>query len=129
MKKSVIVAVLSLGVVFAGLAQSKSKGPAYKNAKASEKHAGTSTVLIKEDPKQFTGPELKNLKRKNYEIEILEPNAPLNSKDLVAAKDSTLYTLGDNKEKIIFRRVETSDMKGKNSLKLKGPAYKNQKKQ
>ena len=38
MKKSVIVAVLSLGVVFAGLAQSKSKGPAYKNAKASEKH-------------------------------------------------------------------------------------------
>ena len=129
MKKSVIIAVLSLGVVFAGLAQNKSKGPAYKNAKASEKHAGTSTVLVKEDPKQFQGPEFKNLNKRQYEIEILEPLAPINSNDLVASVDSTLYTLDDNKEKIIYRRVETKNMKGKNTLKLKGPAYKNHKRQ
>lgn len=127
MKKSILFTVLALGVVFAGLAQNK-KGPAYKNAKASEKYAGTSTVLINENPSQFQGPEFKNFDRNKYEIVIIDSeNSNQPDENLVASIDSVIYSADGKKEKIIYRKLDTEDLKGKNTLGLKGPAYKNYK--
>ena len=129
MKKSLAIAALSLAVVFAGLAQNNLKGPKYKNAKVSEKFKGTSTVLIKEDPRQFQGPTYKNLDKGDYEIEIIDGNkTPQKSDaDLIVSSKNVIYTTDEGTEKIIYRRVETKDMKGKNTKGLKGPAYKNYK--
>ncbi len=127
MKKSIIIAALSLAVVFTGFAQNE-KGPAYKNAKPSEKYKGNSSVLIKEDARQFQGPEYKNFNRNSYEVEIIDNNNVDQPKDdLIVSSKNVIYATDEGTEKIIFRRVETKDMKGKNSLGLKGPAYKNYK--
>ena len=47
--------------------------------------------------------------------------------DLVVSTEDKIYRTGNEKEKIIYKRVHTKDMKGKNSKGLKGPAYKNYK--
>jgi hypothetical protein len=45
----------------------------------------------------------------------------------VVSTEDKLYKSEEGKEKIIYRRVETKDMEGKNKKGLKGPAYKNYK--
>ena len=130
MKQLIAVATLSLIVVFSGLAQSKEKkGPNYKNAKISEKYDGNSSILTNTDPNQFQGPEKKNFKPGNYQIEISSTPEELKRPniDLVVSTENKNYTLDDGKEKIIYKRVQTKDMKGKNTQGLKGPAYKNHK--
>ena len=130
MKKSILIAVLSIVVIFSGLAQTNGlKGPAYKNAKVSEKYDGNSTLLIKVNPRQFQGPQYKNFNKNDYEIEIIDSNSDLQKpdSDLIVSSKNVIYTTDKGTEKIIYRRVHTKDMKGKNLKGLKGPAYKNYK--
>ena len=134
MKNSILIIALVFGLVFTGFSQTKTKkGPAYKNAKVENKYSGSKSILVKQDPNQFKGPEYKNFDRKNYEIEIVRPEKLEGPKgEFVAASNKALYTSKTEesntaKERIIYRRVDTKDMKGKNTLKLKGPAYKNHK--
>ena len=129
MKQLIAIAALSLVIVFSGLAQSKdSKGPNYKNAKISEKYDGNSTILIKENPNQLKGPERKNFDPKDYQIEVIDvKEIQLPNIDIVASTDNKIYTAEEEKETIIYKRVQTMDMKGKNTKGLKGPAYKNYK--
>lgn len=116
-------------VAFTGFAQVQNlKGPKYKNAKPSEKYNGKSEVLIKENPTQFQGPEYKNFKSKNYKTEVLDPKK-IETLDgnLIVSTENKIYETEEGEEKIIFKRVKTTDMKGKNTKGLKGPAYKNHK--
>ena len=130
MNKVIAIISLSLIVVFSGFAQTNDlKGPKYKNAKISEKYDGNKSVLTNEDPNQFQGPERKNFDPRNYQIEITEstPEFKTPDIDLVVSTENKAYTSDEGKEKIIYRRVETKDMNGKNTKGLKGPAYKNYK--
>ena len=128
MKKSILISALSLIVVFSGFAQTKDlKGPNYKNAKPSEKYEGNSSVLIRENPNQFQGPENKNFKSSNYDMEVIDSNGLQKPEKLTASTEEKNYAAEEGKETIIYRRVETKDMKGKNTKGLKGPAYKNYK--
>jgi hypothetical protein len=129
MKQLIAIAALSFVVVFSGFAQSNDlKGPKYKNAKISEKYDGNSSILINENPNQFKGPERKNFKPNDYQVEIIDmQEIQLPNIDIVASTDSKMYTSEDENEKIIYRRVETKDMESKNTKGLKGPAYKNYK--
>lgn len=129
MKKVISILAISLVVVFSGVSQNKDlKGPRYKNAKPSEKYKGQTSILIKQNPTQFSGPEFKNFKSKNYEKEIKDfRNIQLPPSDLIVSSENKLYSQKVEKETIIYRRVRTKDMKGINSKGLKGPAYKNRK--
>jgi len=129
MKQLIAIATLSLVVIFSGYAQTKNlKGPKYKNAKISEKYAGNDALLTNENPNQFKGPERKNFKATDYQMEVIDvQEIQLPNIDIVASSDNKLYTTEDDKETIIFKRVKTKDMKGKNTKGLKGPAYKNYK--
>lgn len=130
MKQLIAIFTLSVVVVFAGFTQSKDlKGPSYKNAKISERYDGNSSILVKEDPNQLQGPEKKNFKPGNYEIEISSTPEKLERPniDLVVSTDNKIYGSINEKEKIIYKRVETKDMNSKNKKGLKGPAYKNYK--
>jgi len=130
MNKSILISALFLVIAYSGFAQTKdSQGPNYKNAKISEKYKGNSSVLTREDPNQLKGPEHKNFNPLDYEMEILDSKKPVAKPDvdLVASTDIKIYKAEEGKEKIIYRRVETKDMKGKNTKGLKGPAYKNYK--
>lgn len=130
MNKLIVISALSLFVVFSGFAQTKDiKGPKYKNTKPSERNEGNSSILIKENPNQLRGPRLKNFNPANYEIEIKDSiilDEPQNI-DLIVSTENKVYSTEEGKEKIIYKRVETKDMKGKNTKGLKGPAYKNYK--
>ncbi|MFY0626567.1 MAG: hypothetical protein JXR07_09740 [Reichenbachiella sp.] len=127
MKKIVLMLAMSLAIVFSGISQSKNlKGPQYKNAKPSVKYKGNTTILVRENPNQFKGPELKNLNSRNYEKVVIEPEQiVVPTSDLIVSSQNKIYEKEEEKEKIIYRRVRTKDMKGKNSKGLKGPAYKN----
>ena len=130
MKQLIAIATLSLVVVFSGFAQTKDvKGPKYKNTKPSERNEGNSAILVKENPNQLQGPRLKNFNPAHYEIEIKDSIIieEKQNMDLVASTENKEYSTEEGKEKIIYRRVETKDMKGKNTKGLKGPAYKNYK--
>jgi hypothetical protein len=129
MNKVILISALSLLVAFSGFAQTKPlKGPKYKNAKPSEKYDGNSSVLMKENPNQFQGPEYKNFNPNNYEIEVLDSNKIEKSDvNLVVSTENKVYETEETKEVIIYRRIDTKDMKGKNTKGLKGPAYKNYK--
>ena len=128
MKKSILIAALSLIVVFTGFAQTKDlQGPNYKNAKPSEKYEGNSSILIRENPNQFQGPEYKNFNPANYDKEVIDSNGLQKPDKLTASTENKNYSAEEGKEIIIYRRVETKDMKGKNTKGLKGPAYKNYK--
>ncbi|MBV6646424.1 MAG: hypothetical protein KI790_13295 [Cyclobacteriaceae bacterium] len=128
MKKSLLITIFALAVVFSGFAQNDLKGPAYKNAKASEKFEGNTSVLMKVNPRQFQGPAYKNLKKSNYEIEIIDSKKTIDLQDdLIVSTKNNIYVSDKGVEKIIFKRVRTADMKGKNAKGLKGPAYKNYK--
>ena len=130
MNKSILITALSLAIAFSGFAQTKdSQGPNYKNAKISDKYEGNSSVLVRENPTQFQGPQHKNFNPSNYEMEILDPKKPkaIPDVDLVASTEDRIYETAEGKEKIIYRRVETKEMQGKNTKGLKGPAYKNYK--
>jgi hypothetical protein len=129
MKKVILISALSMLVAISGFAQSNIKGPKYKNTKPSERNEGTSSLLIKEDPNQLKGPALKNFNPANYQIQVIEDSIEIEKPnvDLVVSTENKLYETEEGKEKIIYRRVETKDMKGKNSKGLKGPAYKNYK--
>jgi len=129
MKKVILISALSMLVAISGFAQSNIKGPKYKNTKPSERNEGTSSLLIKEDPNQLKGPALKNFNPANYQIQVIEDSIKIEKPnvDLVVSTENKLYETEEGKEKIIYRRVETKDMKGKNSKGLKGPAYKNYK--
>jgi hypothetical protein len=130
MNKLIVISALSLFVVFSGFAQTKDvKGPKYKNTKPSERNEGNSSILVKENPNQLQGPAFKNFNPANYQIEIkdsIKLEEPQNI-DLVVSTENKVYSNEEGKEKIIYRRVETKDMKGKNTKGLKGPAYKNYK--
>ena len=130
MNKLIVISALSLFVVFSGFAQTKDvKGPKYKNTKPSERNEGNSSILVKENPNQLQGPAFKNFNPANYEIEIKD-SIKLEEKqniDMVVSTENKVYGTEEGKEKIIYRRVETKDMKGKNTKGLKGPAYKNYK--
>jgi hypothetical protein len=123
MKKLLTIIALSL-IILSGYGQSK--GPKYKNSKIADKYKGNNTILIYEDPTQFKGPKKKNFKSSEYQIEVIDvkeiqlPN--INITDSIENKNYSYEN-----EKIIFRRVKTKDMKGKNTKGLKGPAYKNYK--
>ena len=130
MRKLIAVATLSLSIVFSGFAQTKDlKGPKYKNAKPSEKYDGNTSLLVKDNPNQFQGPEYKNFNPKKYEKEIVgskeDPQKP--DVDMIVSTENRIYKSEEEKEKIIYSRVHTKDMKGKNTKGLKGPAYKNHK--
>jgi hypothetical protein len=130
MNKLIVISALSLFVVFSGFAQTKDvKGPKYKNTKPSERNEGNSSILVKEDPNQLQGPRLKNFNPAHYEIEIKDSIIieEKQNMDLVVSTENKDYSTEEGKEKIIYRRVETKDMKGKNTKGLKGPAYKNYK--
>jgi hypothetical protein len=129
MKKVILISALSMLVAISGFAQSNIKGPKYKNTKPSERNEGTSSLLIKEDPNQLKGPALKNFNPANYQIQVIEDSIKIEKPnvDLVVSTENKLYETEEGKEKIIYRRVETKDMKSKNSKGLKGPAYKNYK--
>lgn len=129
MKQFIAIATLSLVVVFTGFAQTKDlKGPKYKNAKISQKYDGNSTILIKENPNQLQGPERKNFNPKDYQMEVIDINErQLPNIDIVASTENKIYTSEEGTETIIYKRVQTKDMKGKNTKGLKGPAYKNYK--
>ena len=45
----------------------------------------------------------------------------------IASTESKMYETEKGKETIIYRKVDTKDMNGKNTKGLKGPAYKNYK--
>ena len=129
MKRVIGIVALSLVIIFSGFAQSNDlKGPKYKNAKPSEKYEGESSVLIRDNPNQFQGPEYKNFDPGNYEKQVLVPEKlELPAIDLVVSTENKDYSTDEGKEVIIYRRIETKDMKGKNTKGLKGPAYKNYK--
>jgi hypothetical protein len=129
MIKGIGVVALTLGIVFSGFAQTKDlKGPKYKNAKPSVKYDGSTSILIREDPYQIQGPKYKNFNPRNYKKVIIRPDElEMPNVDLVVSTEDKIYRTGDEKEKIIYRRVQTKDMKGKNTKGLKGPAYKNYK--
>jgi hypothetical protein len=129
MKKVILISALSMLVAISGFAQSNVKGPKYKNTKPSERNEGTGSLLIKEDPNQLKGPALKNFNPANYQIQVIEDSIKIEKPnvDLVVSTENKLYETEEGKEKIIYRRVETKDMKSKNSKGLKGPAYKNYK--
>jgi len=129
MKKVILISALSMLVAISGFAQSNVKGPKYKNTKPSERNEGTSSLLMKEDPNQLQGPAFKNFNPSNYQIQVIEDSIEIEKSniDLVVSTENKLYETEEGKEKIIYKRVETKDMKGKNSKGLKGPAYKNYK--
>ena len=132
MKKSILITVLSVAVAFAGYSQSnKLQGPAYKNAKPEVKYDGNTSLLIRVNPNQFQGPEFKNFDASKYQIEILDSDNELQlpANELIVSSDSAIYSSAatEENEKIIYRRVKTNDMEGKNTKGLKGPAYKNYK--
>jgi hypothetical protein len=132
MRKSIAVtALLALSIVFTGFAQSDDlKGPKYKNAKPSVKYKGNKSFLIKENPNQFQGPEYKNYNPANYEKEIIGSEDSSNADvDMIVSTENKIYKSEDEKgkEKIIYKRINTKNMKGKNTSGLKGPAYKNYK--
>lgn len=129
MRKFIAVTTLALSIVFSGFAQTNDlKGPKYKNAKPAAKYDGNDSFITKDNPNQFQGPEYKNFKPGNYEKEIIgsedlqKPNV-----DLIVSTEDRIYESEEEKEKIIYKRVHTKDMKGKNTKGLKGPAYKNHK--
>ncbi len=129
MKKVILISALSIFVAISGFAQSNVKGPKYKNTKPSERNEGTSSLLMKEDPNQLQGPAYKNFNPANYQIQVIDDSIEITKPniDLVVSTENKLYETEEGKEKIIYKRVETKDMKGKNSKGLKGPAYKNYK--
>lgn len=129
MLKGIGIVVLSLLIAVSGFAQSRDlKGPKYKNAKSSERSNGSSSLLIREDPYQLQGPESKNFRIWNFKMEVISPDQlEKANQDLVASTEDRIYKTLDEKEVIIYRRVETKDMKSKNTKGLKGPAYKNYK--
>lgn len=129
MNKVILISALTLFVAFSGFAQTKPlKGPKFKNAKPSEKYDGNSSVLMKENPNQIQGPAYKNFNPRNYEIEVLDSNKIKKTDvDLVVSTENKIYETEETKEVIIYKRIETKDMKGKNTKGLKGPAYKNYK--
>jgi hypothetical protein len=129
MKKVIFISALSMLVAISGFAQSSQKGPRYKNTKPSERNEGTSSVLIKENPNQFQGPTFKNFDARNYQIEIIDDSMKLEmpENELVVSTENRIYETEDGKEKIIYRRIDTKEMEGKNKKGLKGPAYKNYK--
>ena len=128
MKKVILISALSLFVAISGFAQSTLKGPKFKNAKPSEKYDMNSSVLMKENPNQLQGPAFKNFDPKKYQIEVSDSNSIEKPDiDLVVSTENKIYETDENKETIIYKRVETKDMKGKNTKGLKGPAYKNYK--
>ena len=129
MNRLIAIATLSLVIVFSGFAQTNDlKGPKYKNAKPAVKYDGNNSVLIRENPNQFQGPEYKNFDPGNYEKEIIDTiKLQKPDVDLIVSTENKVYKSAEEKEKIIYRRVKTKDMKGKNTKGLKGPAYKNHK--
>ena len=129
MRKLIAITTLALSIVFSGFAQTNDlKGPKYKNAKPSVKYKGNDSLIMKDNPNQFQGPEYKNFNPLNYEKEIIgsedlqKPNV-----DMIVSTENKIYKSEEEKEKIIYKRVHTKDMKGKNTKGLKGPAYKNHK--
>ncbi len=121
MKKLILTTAVSFIIITAGFAQTKElTGPKYKNAKPSEKYKGSSSLLIREKPNKFQGPQFKNFNPRKY-VKIERRNI-----DLLDSIEKKTYET-EKKEIIIYRRVETSEMKGKNTKGLKGPAYKNYK--
>ena len=73
MKKSILISALSLAIAISGFAQSTdTQGPNYKNGKISDKYKGNSSVLVRENPNQFQGPQHKNFNPANYEMEVLD---------------------------------------------------------
>jgi hypothetical protein len=129
MNKSILITALVLLIATAGFAQTKdTQGPNYKNGKISEKYEGNSSILIRENPNQFQGPANKNFKPSNYDMEVIDSNGLQKPEKLTASTENKSYAAEEEgKETIIYRRVETKDMKGKNTQGLKGPAYKNYK--
>jgi hypothetical protein len=130
MNKLIVISALSLFAAFSGFAQTKDvKGPKYKNTKPSERNEGSSSILVKEDPNQLKGPRLKNFNPAHYEIEIKDSIIieEKQNTDLVVSTENKDYSTEEGKEKIIYRRVETKDMKGKHTKGLKGPSHKNYK--
>ena len=128
MKKSLSILALSLAIVITGFSQTK--GPKYKNAKPSVKYDGETSVIVKENPNQFQAVEYKNLNTRKYDKVILnsgEKQMPQPDMIVSTEANKTYASDGEEKEQIIYRRLETKDMKGKNTLGLKGPAYKNKK--
>ena len=129
MRKLIAVTTLALSIVFSGFAQTNDlKGPKYKNAKPSVKYEGNDSFLMKDNPNQFQGPEFKNFNPGNYEKEIIgSEDLQKPDVDMIVSTENRIYKSEEEKEKIIYKRVHTKDMKGKNSKGLKGPAYKNYK--
>ncbi|GEM_PF-1325090 len=135
MKNILAIAILSLAVVATGFAQNnKVQGPKYKNTKPSERNEGNSELLMKENPNQLQGPEYKNYNPSKYATEVIEPVKPEapNSGEMVVSTENKNYKVEEQnqaseKEVIIYKRVETNEMEGKNKKGLKGPAYKNYK--
>lgn len=98
--------------LFAFVATAQDKGPAFKNAKVSEKYAGTSVVKMSTEPGAVKGPMAKN----NRFSDFKEPQAVM-----TAGADGT-QVAQDRKYKV----VDLQDSESKITRNVKGPKFKNQ---
>lgn len=101
--------LLSLGTT----AQSKKKGPAYKNASISEKYQGTSQVIVRTDPTELQGPKAKNHKPSDNDYSGVVYTASLSDSNYTADKK--------------FKVIDLKSSKTKYDKGLKGPRFKNYK--
>ncbi len=111
MKRSIIT-TLAIAIAFLSFnAMAQLKGPAYKNAKASEKYQGTSEVQVAKDPTALKGPEAKNNRFDAFK----------EAKPVMTASVDSNTAAPEKKYKVVdLKAKETKHTKG-----LKGPRFKN----
>ena len=109
MKRSIITSlVLAIAFSFGAMAQ---KGPAYKNAKPSEKYDGTSVVKLRVDPNSVKGHEAKNQRFADFKEPKTVMTASLDSNEIASEKK--------------YKEVDVKSSDSKYTKGLKGPKFKN----